>query len=88
MPDEFATYARGLESPASKAAAVAGNDAADLTDTSRALYVGTGGNLAVILAHNTAPVTLVGVPSGVILPIRVKRIMATNTTASNIVSFS
>lgn len=51
----------------------------------RALYIGTSGNLAVIMAEGTAAVTFTNVPAG-IFPIQVQKVMSTNTTASNIVA--
>lgn len=50
---------------------------------SSGLYVGTTGNLAVILEGMTAAITFTSVPVGW-HPLRVKRVMATNTTAANI----
>ncbi len=51
----------------------------------RALWVGVAGNVAVIAENDTEAVTLVGVPIGV-LPVKVKRLMATNTTATTFVA--
>lgn len=71
--------------PADKLAAVTASDATDLTGA-RALYVGGGGDVALRAVNSsTTTVTLVGVPSGTILPIRVTRVMAA-TTATNIVA--
>jgi hypothetical protein len=50
----------------------------------RALYVGGGGNLAVRLQDGTE-LTLANMPAGTLLPIRVTRILATGTTATEIV---
>lgn len=50
-----------------------------------AIYVGTAGNLAVIMKNGTT-VTFTGVKAGTVLPIGVNRVNATNTTASNIVA--
>lgn len=82
MTDTFAGYSTGIDSPATQAAAVTPNDAADLTVASRALYVGTAGNLAVVTVGGST-VTLVGISGWV--PIRVARVLATGTTASDIV---
>lgn len=41
--------------------------------------------LAVILADDTAAVTLAGVPIGAVLPIRAKVVMATNTTCTALI---
>jgi hypothetical protein len=51
----------------------------------RALYVGTGGNVSVVMAGGQT-VTFANVPAGMLLPIEVGRVLATGTTASNIVA--
>lgn len=50
----------------------------------RALYVGTSGNLAVVMAEGSSTVTFSNVPVG-IFPIQVQKVMAA-TTAANIVA--
>lgn len=74
------------QSPAARAAAVSLSDSVDLTDWSRALFVGVGGNVNVLLVGETSPVLFKGVASGQILPIRAKRVYATSTTATDIVA--
>ena len=54
--------------------------------TTRALYVGTGGNVAVMPSYNSAAVTFLNVASGTILPVQVNQVMVTNTTASGILA--
>lgn len=68
-----------------KAFAVAPNDNADLTFITSALYVGFTGNISMILSGDTNAVTFFNVPGGSILPLRVKRVRSTSTTASGIV---
>lgn len=75
---------RGTE-PADNAAAVTPNDSTDLTNTARALYVGTGGDIKITTAGGDT-VTLNDVQGGSILPIRTKRVFSTGTTASNMVA--
>jgi hypothetical protein len=41
--DDFENFQEGLTSPASGAAPIAPNDLAELTFTTRAIYVGSGG---------------------------------------------
>lgn len=84
MTDKFRDRSSGLESPGHSAAEVTPNDAADLEITSRALYVGQSGDLKVTTAGGNV-VTFAGVPAG-ILPMRVRRVHATGTTASAIVA--
>ena len=49
------------------------------------LYVGTGGDLRV-LTSSGADLTFVGIPDGSFLPVQVKRVYATDTTATNIIA--
>lgn len=71
--------------PATKIVAITISDATDLTATKiKALWVGGAGNVAVIAFNDTAAVTIVGVLAGTLLPISVNKVMATNTTATNI----
>lgn len=86
MPDTFANFSAGLDSPAFDAAAVAPHDVNDLTFTARALYVGTGGDVVAILKGDAAAVTFKNVPTGAVLPVAVRRVQATGTTASNILA--
>jgi hypothetical protein len=52
----------------------------------RSLYVGGAGSVAVMGLGDSVATTFVGVPAGTILPVAVKRVMATGTTATNIVA--
>lgn len=75
--------------PATKAAAVTPHDTT-IVDC-RALYVGTGGTVAVHMLGNAASpggtsVSFVNVPSGTLLPISCHRVLSTSTTATNIVA--
>jgi hypothetical protein len=70
--------------PAEYAEAVTPSDTVNFTYMSRGLYVGTGGNIAVVMISGDT-VTFTNVQDGSILPIKVMRVNSTNTTASNIV---
>ena len=54
---------------------------------SRGLYVGTGGDLAVVMVGDAAEttVTFANVPGGVVMPLRVSKVMAA-TSASDIIA--
>jgi hypothetical protein len=71
--------------PAGNALAITPADS-DLSIISRAIYVGTAGNLTVKMAGSENTVTFAGVSAGSLLPIRVTQVLATNTTATNIVA--
>lgn len=71
--------------PAEYATVVTPSDSTDLTKVARALYVGTGGNVN-LDTPDGATVVFSNVQAGSILPVRVKRVRSTSTTASNIVA--
>lgn len=84
MHDRYTTFARGLESPVIDGFEIIPDDDADLPEMTRAIYVGGSGSLSVTLASGTT-ITLEGVASGTILPLRACRLLATGTTAAHIV---
>lgn len=82
--DTFDGFAGGVEGPADNFAAITKSDSVDLAIMTRAVYVGTGGDV-VALDRDGTVVTFKNVPSGSILPIRATRINSTNTTAADLV---
>lgn len=71
--------------PAHGAYAVATSDSADLPNgVTRSLYIGSTGNINVIMADGMT-VLFPNVPVG-FAPLQVIRILTTNTTASNIIA--
>lgn len=84
MADIYSKQKPQLDSPGVGAFAVTPNDSTDLTQVPRWLYIGGAGNLAVVMANDDS-VTFVSVPVGR-FDIRVSRILATGTTATNIVA--
>lgn len=83
MPDRFQYSTPSLSGPAAHAFAVTPNDSTDISETTRALYIGTAGSIAAVMASG-ASVTFGSVTSGTVLPVRVTRVLATGTTASAI----
>jgi len=84
MPDVFEDRSSGLESPAYFSAEIVPNDSTDLTTDARALYVGVGGDIRVTTSGGNT-VTFRNVPVG-ILPVRIQRVFALGTTASDLVA--
>lgn len=80
MNDPFPYTATGMSGPAINAFAISPDDATDLALTTRALYSGAGGDIAVIM-QGGGTITFKAVPAGVILPLRVQRVMLSGTTA-------
>lgn len=77
----------GMMDPAGGAFAVTPSDSTILGGV-RALFVGTGGNVAVVTPGRTTAVTFANVGDGTILPVRCSKVMSTNTTASGIVALT
>tara|TARA_Y100000310_G_scaffold239557_1_gene243186 strand:- start:3080 stop:3346 length:267 start_codon:yes stop_codon:yes gene_type:complete len=86
MSDAFENNKAGLTSPAENAAAVTPADDTDLATSSRALWIGTAGDVEVDMVGGETEVVFSSVPAGTLLPIRVSRVRDANTTASNIVA--
>jgi hypothetical protein len=84
MTDRFADTFPGLDAPASHGFAITPDDESDLYETTRALYVGGTGDIAVILASGAALV-FTNIAGGTILPLRTRRVQATGTSATGIV---
>ncbi len=78
--------AAALNAPFATALAVTPSDSTTFDNIPRGLYIGGAGNVAVRMDDNGATLTFIGVPVGAILPLRVDRVMATNTTATNIIA--
>ena len=86
MANDYSTETLKADGPASDGEAVTPNDSADLTRISR-LYVGGTGNLRVTLRDQAdgESVTFNSLPVGFV-PLLVKRVWASSTTATNIVA--
>lgn len=82
MTDTFANHAVGLESPATRAVAVAPDDGADLPFASRALNATSEGTIRVTTLGGDT--TTVYVAAGIAFPLRARRVWATGTTAAGI----
>lgn len=56
--------------------------------TTRGLYVGGAGDVAVTMAEDQNNVTFTAVPAGSILPVQVTKVLSTGTTATAIVALN
>jgi hypothetical protein len=84
MTDRFESLSPSITGPALSGFAAIPSDTADLPETTRALYIGTGGDLAVFMMTGEF-LQLKQVPQGSLLPLRVTRIARTGTSAADIV---
>jgi len=83
MADRYSQFTTSPVSPASGAFAVIPHDSEALPQTTRALYVGSGGDVAVEM-HWGGMATFANVPDGTLLPVRVSKVL-TATSAAQIV---
>lgn len=84
--DSFQGYQSSIDGPGANLAAVTPNDSTDLTNHSRALWVGGAGDVKVDMVGTGTGVVLSAVPAGTLLPIRAKRVYSTGTNATLIVA--
>ncbi|MEM6407344.1 MAG: hypothetical protein AAF700_02885 [Pseudomonadota bacterium] len=83
--DKFSNFPTTPISPARDGEQVSPSDTIALSQISRALYVGQGGDLNVVMADG-ATVLFEAVPGGTLLPVRVERVSASGTSATGIVA--
>jgi len=89
MPTQPIKHASNWESPARSAEELTPDNVTNLDVVTRALYVGGGGDISVAMDGGPdpiLPVLFLAVPTGTILPIRIKRLRATDTTATSIIA--
>lgn len=89
MPqDAFSTSSDSLIAPARLAFPITPNDNADLPQTTKAVYVGAGGDVVLRAVGSEADVMLRNVVTGTVLAIRVKALRESGTTAADMVGLA
>ena len=86
--DAFAHTADSPIAPAERCFAVQPSDVNDLPQATKALYIGEGGDIALVPVKGTTPVLFRNLPAGAVLDVRVKAVKATGTTAADIVGLA
>ncbi len=84
--DPFTGCAGNSRDMYNNAVAVVPSDTVDLVSISTALYVGVAGDVTVIMADLATTVLLKAMPVGLYRGLRVSRVKATGTAATNIVA--
>ena len=82
--DPYSNYADAPDFGGTLAVAIVPADGADLATAVRRIWVGTTGDLAVVTVGGSTA-TFKNVPVGLFAAVRVARVLATGTTASNLV---
>lgn len=80
----YSGRADAISAPAQYGFAISPSDVADLAAETRGLWVGASGDLALVLASGDE-VTIAGAVGGSLLPLRVRRVKASGTTAAQLV---
>lgn len=88
IDDSFSSAANSLIAPSADCFAIVPNDTQELGQATKAIFVGTGGNIVLKAIHSEDFVTFSNVISGSILDIRVRAISATGTTAQDIIGLA
>lgn len=86
MIDRFASRADSSTGSASVGFIITPNDATELSEVTRAIYVGIGGDMTIELTAG-GTVELQNVPTGSLIPVRAKKVL-TATTATSLVGLS
>lgn len=86
--DPFEATSDSLIAPARIAFDLNPNDATDLPAATKALYVGSGGDITLRTVAADSDVTLRNVPTGTVLAIRLKALRQTGTTAENLIGLA
>lgn len=76
------------DAPALRAAAVVPSDTIPLDPLPKGIYVGTGGNVTIKAIGSPAPVTYKNLASGSYIAVRARFVLATGTTASDMIAES
>lgn len=85
MADKFSHFYSSFEGPAVDGFTITPSDSTVFSQPSRAIYVGTAGNISAQLNGANTILLFTNVPAGTILPIRVNMVLATNTTANGMI---
>lgn len=87
-PDNFGSALDSLIAPARNCFPIVPNDASNLPALPKAIFVGTGGNIAIRSVDGTQDVIFMNVANGTILDVRASIVRATGTTASNMIGLA
>lgn len=86
--DPYANTLESVVAPAADCFPISPNDNNDLPKATKALFVGTGGDIVLRSVSGSADVTFRNLPDGSILDVRVRAVRATGTSAANLVGLA
>ena len=83
--DFFAGTTNSLTSPAQSCFAITPADDQDLAQATKAIYIGQAGDVRLLALQDAEAVTFLNVAAGSVLDVRARRILATGTSASDMI---
>ena len=86
--DLFAASSDSPMAPAERCFAVIPSDIDALAFATKALFVGTGGDVTLRTVNGTEDVTFRNLPDAAVIDVRVSAVRATGTTAADIVALA
>lgn len=86
--DLFAAASDSPMAPAERCFAVTPSDAATLPLATKALFIGTGGDVTLRSVNGAEDVTFRNLPDAAVIDVRVAAVRATGTTAADIVALA
>ena len=86
--DPFANAAQSVIAPSSDCFPITPNDSTDLPKATKALFVGTGGDVLLRPVSGSEDILFRNLPDGSILDVRVRAVRATGTSAADLVGLA
>ena len=89
MADPYGGSYSGVADPGERAVVIVPSDTVDFVLTPKAIYVGTGGDIAMIGDNEDVGATAIvwkNVPAGAVVPFRPRQILETGTTAADMLA--
>ena len=84
----FENFTDSPTAPALNCFSITPDDGTNLSEVTKALYIGEGGDVVLRSALGEEDVTFRNLPAGYILDVRVSAVRATGTTATDIVGLA
>ncbi len=88
MNDKYARTSNSLIAPAGTSFDITLDDSVAIPTISKAIYIGTGGDLTVRLVHDESDRIFKNIASGAILDLRISHVRATGSSAADIIGLA
>jgi hypothetical protein len=86
--DSFQNNAQSSITPSENCFAITPDDLNELPFLTKAIYIGSGGDLVLLIGQSQTPVTFRNVLAGSVLDVRVRGVRNTGTTAADLVGLA